>query len=73
MTFASYHLVKETLTVRSLLCFFKGVVVLAEPSAACSQVNPQSHYNSSGYSGKWFLLIDADNCEFDTKVTYCAA
>jgi len=46
---------------------------LAEPSAACSQVNPQSHYNSSGYSGKWFLLIDADNCEFDTKVTYCAA
>jgi len=40
---------------------------LAEPSAACSQVNPQSHYNSSGYSGKWFLLIDADNCEFDTK------
>ena len=49
----------------------KGVVVLADPSTACSRVKRQSSYNQSEYlDEKWFLLIDADNCEFDTKVSY---
>lgn len=48
----------------------KGVVVLANPSTACESVKPQSSYNQSGYTGYWFLLIDAGDCEYDTKVCY---
>lgn len=50
---------------------FKGVVVLAKPSrTACESVEPLSSYNQSGYTGNWFLLIDAGDCEFETKVCY---
>ena len=43
-------------------------MVLADPKTACESVEPLSNYNQSGYSGYWFLLIDADDCDFDTKV-----
>lgn len=50
-------------------CFFKGVVVLADPSTACDTVKPLNRYNQSGYSaGNWFLLIDEGVCDFDKKV-----
>ncbi|KAJ7377011.1 Nucleoside diphosphate kinase 7 [Desmophyllum pertusum] len=45
----------------------KGVVVLADPTRACTSVKHQSSYNQSGYSGMWFLLVDVGDCEFDTK------
>ena len=51
---------------------WQGVVVLADPHTACSSIKAQSSYNSSGYRhGKWFLLIDAADCEFDSKVGSC--
>jgi len=43
-------------------------VVLANPKTACKSVKPLSSYNQSGDTGNWFLLIDAGDCEFVTKV-----
>lgn len=39
-----------------------GVVVIADPRTACSQIKPKTSYNNSGYSGDWFVLIDDEGC-----------
>ena len=45
-------------------------MVLSHPSSACSEVKHKSEYNQSSYTGDWFLLIDADDCDFDDKVNW---
>lgn len=46
----------------------EGVVVLADPSEACNSVEYKSSYmNNSSYTGRWFLLIDQGQCDYDTK------
>lgn len=47
-----------------------GVIVKAEPAEACSKVKSKEHYNTSRYTGNWFLLIDGDGCEYDTKALH---
>ena len=44
--------------------------MLSHPSSACSEVKHKSEYNQSSYTGDWFLLIDADDCDFDDKVNW---
>ena len=43
-------------------------MVLSYPRSACSEVKHKRDYNQSSYIGDWFLLIDADDCDFDVKV-----
>ncbi|XP_068731902.1 E3 ubiquitin-protein ligase RNF13-like [Montipora capricornis] len=46
-----------------------GVVVIADPRKACSQIKPKTSYNNSGYSGDWFVLIDDEGCRDDFKAS----
>lgn len=45
-------------------------MVLSHPRSACSEVKHTRDYNQSSYTGYWFLLIDADDCDFDVKVNW---
>ena len=45
-------------------------MVLADQRSACSEVKHRRDYNQSSYTGYWFLLIDADECDFDVKVNW---
>ncbi|KAK2573741.1 E3 ubiquitin-protein ligase RNF13 [Acropora cervicornis] len=47
-----------------------GVIVKAEPAEACREVKSKANYNTSRYIGNWFLLIDGDGCDYETKTLY---